>query len=45
MNTFTFIPRQIHENPTNKLIVTKFNRHTLPLFNNKAFLGFIDKIS
>ena len=34
-----------HENPPNKLIVTKVIRHTLPMFNNKAFLDFIDKIT
>ena len=34
-----------HENPPNKLIVTKFTRHPLPIFNNKTFLDFIDKIS
>ena len=26
MNAFTFIPRKKHENPPNKLIVTKFIR-------------------
>ena len=44
MNAFTFILRKNHEHPPNKLIVTKFIRHTLPMFNNKAFLDFIDKI-
>ena len=44
MNAFTFIPRKNHENPPNKLMVTKFIRDTLPMFNNKAFFGFIDKI-
>ena len=44
MNAFTFIPRKNHENPPNKLMVTKFIRDTLPMFNNKAFSGFIDKI-
>ena len=39
MNAFT------HENRPNKLIVTKFIRDTLPMFNNKVFLDFIDKIS
>ena len=42
---FTFILRKSHENPPNKLIVTKFIRDTLPMFNNKVFLDFIDKIS
>ena len=45
MKAFTFIPRKKHENPPNKLIVAKFVRHTLPMFNNKAFPDFIDKIS
>ena len=45
MNAFTFILRKNHEHLPNKLIVTKFIRHTLPMFNNKAFLNFIDKIS
>ena len=45
MNAFTFILRKNHEHPPNKLIVTKLIRHTLPMFNNKAFLNFIDKIS
>ena len=44
MNAFTFIPRKNHENPPNKLMVTKFIRDALPMFNNKAFFGFIDKI-
>ena len=39
MNAFT------QENRPNKLIVTKFIRDTLPMFNNKVFLDFIDKIS
>ena len=43
MSAFIFIPRKNHENPPNKLIVTKFISHTLPMFNNKAFLDFIDK--
>ena len=34
-----------HENPPNKLIVTKFVRDTFPMFNDKAFLDFIDKMS
>ena len=38
MNAVTFIPRESHENPLNKLIVTKFVRDTLPMFNNKAIL-------
>ena len=45
MNAFTFIPRKNHKNHPNKLIVTKFIRRTLPMFNNKAFLEFIDKTS
>ena len=45
MNAFTYIPRKNHENLPNKLIITKFIRHTLPMFSNKAFLDFIDKIS
>ena len=45
MNAFTFIPRKNHENPPKKLIVTKFIRDTLSMFNNKAFFGFIDTIS
>ena len=45
MNAVTFIPRENHENPPNKLIVTKFVRDTPPLFSNKAFLDFTDKIS
>ena len=45
MNAVTFIPRESHENPLNKLIVTKFVRDTPPLFSNKAFLDFTDKIS
>ena len=45
MNAFTFLPREFHENPPDNLIVTKGNRNTLPVFNNKAFLDFIDKIS
>ena len=44
-NAFTFIPTKSHENLPNKLIRPKFNRDTLPMFNNKAFLDFIDKIS
>lgn len=30
-----------HETPPNKFIVTKFIRHTLPVFNNKALLDLI----
>ena len=45
MNAFTLILRKNHEHPPNKLIVTKFIRHALPMFNNKAFLDFIDNIS
>ena len=45
MNAFTFTPRKNHENPPNQLIVTKFTRHTLPMFNNKVFLDFMDKTS
>ena len=45
LNAFTFIPRKSHENPPNKLIVKKFIRDALPMFNNKVFLDFIDKIS
>ena len=45
MNAFTFILRKSQEHPPNKLIVTKFVRDTLPMFNSKAFLDFIDKIS
>ena len=45
MNAFIFIPRKNHENHLNKLIVTKFIRDTLPMFNNKAFLDFIDRLS
>ena len=45
MNAFTFMLGKNHEHPPNKLIVTKFVRHTLPMFNSKAFLDFIDKIS
>ena len=45
MNGFTFTPRKNNENPRNKLIVTKFIRHTRPIFNNKGFHEFIDKIS
>ena len=45
MKAFTFTKRQTHENPPNKLIVTKFIRDTLPMFNNKAILDFKDKIS
>ena len=44
MNAFTFILKKNHEHLPNKLIVTKFIRYTLPMFNNKAFLDFIDKI-
>ena len=45
LNAVTFIPRKSHENSPNKLIVTKFIRDTLPMFNNKVFLDFIDKLS
>ena len=45
MNAFTFIPRKSHESPPSKLVLTKFSRDTLPIFNNKPFLDFIDKIS
>ena len=45
LNAVTFIPRKSHENPPNKLIVTKFIRGTLPVFNDKVFLDFIDKLS
>ena len=45
MNAFTFIHRKNHEHPPDKLMVTKFIRHTLPMFSNKAFLDFEDKIS
>ena len=34
MNAFTFICRKNHENPPNKLIVTKVIRHALPMFDN-----------
>ena len=44
MNGFTFIPKEKHENPPNKLIMTEFIRYTPPIFNNKAFLEFIDKL-
>ena len=44
MNAFTFIPRKSHENLPNKLMVTTFIRGTLPMFNNKAILDFIDKL-
>ena len=39
MNAFT------HENPPDKLIVTNSTRDALSMFNNKAFLDFINKIS
>ena len=45
MNAFTFLPRKNHKYPPNKLIVTKFIRHNLPVFNNKAFLHLKDKLS
>ena len=45
MNAFTFLPRKNHKNPPNKLIVTKFIRHNLPVFSNKAFLHLKDKLS
>ena len=45
LTSFTFIPRKNHENPRNKLNLTTFTRNTLPMFNNKAFLDYIDKIS
>ena len=45
LNAVTFIPRKSHENPPNKLIVTKFIRGTVPVFNDKVFLDFIDKLS
>ena len=38
MNAFT------HENPPDKLIVTNSTRDALSMFNNKAFLDFINKI-
>ena len=39
MNAFT------HENPPDKLIVTNSTRDATSMFNNKAFLDFINKIS
>ena len=45
MNSFNFLARKNHENPPNKLIVTKFIRLSLPIFNNKAFLALTDKLS
>ena len=45
MNAFAFISGRNHKNPPNLLIVTKFIRDALPMFNNKAFLNFVDKIS
>ena len=39
MNAFT------HENPPDKLIVINSTRDALSMFNNKAFLDFINKIS
>ena len=41
MNAFTFLATKKHETPSNKFIVTKFIRHTLPVFNNKALLDLI----
>ena len=41
MNAFTFLAIKKHETPPNKFIVTKFIRHTLPVFNNKALLDLI----
>ena len=43
LNAFTFKPKTNYVNPPNKLIVIKFITHTLPMFNNKSFLDFIDK--
>ena len=42
MNAFTFILRKNNQNSHNKLIVTKFIIHTLPMLNNKEFLDFIN---
>ena len=42
---FHFLARKNHVNPPNKLIVKKLIRCTLPMFNNKAFLDLIDKLS
>ena len=41
MNAFTFLAIKKHETRPNKFIVTKFIRHTLPVFNNKALLDLI----
>lgn len=45
MNPFTFLTKKAHENLSNTLIVTKFIRCIFPMFNNKAFLDLIDKLS
>ena len=46
MNPFTILAGTINENPPDKLVVTKFIRHTtLPVFDNKTLLDLKDNLS
>ena len=45
MLSLLYLKKKEHEHPPNKLIMTKFIIHAISMINNKAFLGFIDKIS